>query len=352
MWMSQAQPPNFLINILVIMSFLFVLGCDHANTSQQISISHPSNPGTLFCQAIRYESERILGGDLVSEESFFARNSVYLQISAGKTQKNCGAVFLNDQTLLTVAHCVDGVLPDQIVMKLGNQIPCPTDALVQSVFRVTQIIIHPQFRNNFSFEKQSNLFNENGADLAVVKFEKVIEPPFAIAFAKLPFLAAGSAGGFPRVLTVAGYGIHFQDISGQKAYSLNLRLGRVHTLSNPELAGYDQSIKEFLEKRVELGAATLQETIDLNSILATEPLFSVDANSDKIFLDQSKGQGICLGDSGSGAFQFNEQSQQFELVGLHSSVFNWTDASRPCSQLGILTNLNKYRRWIETMSTH
>jgi hypothetical protein len=388
MCINQAQLLRFLFKTLLLF-MLFILGCGNSDLSQESTISHQAYQGVLTCKSLPSKNQsrnhlrnqaghqpihlpvqsRILDGQLVTAENSFSRSSANLQISVKGRQKNCSAVFLNSTTILTAAHCVDGIQPDQVTIAVGNQIACPAENVPTKIFfKTKEIFIHPDFQNNFSFDASSNLFRKTIADLAVVKFDKIAEPPFQIQFVQLSGgglqnifqhslqynlqnpAAAENVVETPQVLTVVGYGLHFQDISGQATYSLNLRMGNVAVMNNQELAVYDQPIREFLKNRVAMGTATSKEAADLNVILAFQPLFVTNTDSDKIFLQQSNGQGICLGDSGGGAFYLNPQTFEYELIGIHSSVFNWMDAARPCSRLGIITSVSKYRDWINQLA--
>ncbi|XP_054724976.1 phenoloxidase-activating factor 2-like [Uloborus diversus] len=82
----------------------------------------------------------------------------------------CGGTLIDDQHILTVAHCVDKFLDKKanVVVRLGEWDTQNTEEfLPHEDFEVAQIIIHPEYRSN-------NLFN----DIAILKLKtKVVFKP-------------------------------------------------------------------------------------------------------------------------------------------------------------------------------
>ncbi|XP_053688034.1 serine protease 7-like [Sabethes cyaneus] len=111
-------------------------------------------PNETFC-GIDYVRNRIFGGSATGLSQF--RWTVALEYNVnGSREVNCGGTLINTRYVITAAHCVWSVTPEQLILRLGewdlNQDPdCDEESNCNDAVRfedVDQIVVHPSYNRS------------------------------------------------------------------------------------------------------------------------------------------------------------------------------------------------------------
>ncbi|GAB6027530.1 hypothetical protein CHUAL_001778 [Chamberlinius hualienensis] len=104
---------------------------------------------------------RIVNGQEAQYAKWPWQISVRIKQFRGKFIHKCGAALLNENWAVTAAHCVNGRLPGDFVLRMGEfDLDSSNEPLRHVERRIEQIIVHPKFHSQ-SFEN----------DLALVRFQ-------------------------------------------------------------------------------------------------------------------------------------------------------------------------------------
>ncbi|KFM80909.1 Serine proteinase stubble, partial [Stegodyphus mimosarum] len=208
----------------------------------------------------------------------------------------CGAALLNELWAISAAHCVDGKLPNDVMLRLGEYNLYRTDESHPHVERrIYMIVIHPNF-DPVTYEN----------DLALLRFYEPVQFRANIVPVCLPKSVGNIAG---RTAVVTGWGRLSEE--GELPGSLH----EVHMpiLTNKECedmysaAGYSETIKDVF-----VCAGVLSGGLD-----------------------------ACEGDSG-GPMVIRGERGHWTLVGLIS----WGMGCAAPKQPGVYTRITKFTDWI------
>ena len=155
-------------------------------------------------------SSRIVGGVEAPKGSY----GEYVMILNDKKRESCGATLIQDNLVLTAAHCLDGKEPKGIYLAKGNIKYDWKKEVLKSADEILQprkLIIHERYRKR------------DGYDIGVVVLNGTMLPPFASLAPKNTKPAAGS------IMTAVGFG-------GNQEYTVtNTETGEVTGMPPPRL---------------------------------------------------------------------------------------------------------------------
>ncbi|XP_035205874.1 serine protease filzig-like isoform X2 [Stegodyphus dumicola] len=247
----------------------------------------------------RARSSTIVGRIVGGRKSHYLRWPwmISLRRYEGQAFKHkCGAALLNELWAITAAHCVDGKLPNDVMLRLGEYNLYRTDESYPHVERrIYMIVIHPNF-DPVTYEN----------DLALLRFYEPVQFRANIVPVCLPISVGNIAG---RTAVVTGWGRLSEE--GELPGSLH----EVHMpiLTNKECedmysaAGYSETIRDVF-----VCAGVLSGGLD-----------------------------ACEGDSG-GPMVIRGEKGHWTLVGLIS----WGMGCAAPKQPGVYTRITKFTDWI------
>ncbi|KAG8198550.1 hypothetical protein JTE90_026451 [Oedothorax gibbosus] len=214
----------------------------------------------------------------------------------------CGATLLNEYWAITAAHCVEGKVPLDLMLRLGEYNFRRSDELHPHVERrVYVMVLHPEF-DHITYEN----------DLALLRFNEPVKLQANIVPVCLPDSMGDITG---RIAVVTGWG----RLSEAGELPASLHEVRMPILSNEECeqmyyeAGYAENIRDVFV------CAGLS----------------------------SGGLDACEGDSG-GPMVVRGNEGQWTLVGLIS----WGMGCAAPKQPGVYTRISQFTDWIEGIILH
>ncbi|XP_066999046.2 brachyurin [Anabrus simplex] len=236
---------------------------------------------------------RILGGDDVHIAEFPTMAYMFVAANDGLVQSGhrCAATIISERWVLTAGHCVEGVLPENVILKVGNHYK--NHGLFHQASR---IIIHEEF----ILEKESDNVVDVQNDIALVEVEEAL--PLNALTVKAAILASQNEDIPPGIsVTAVGWG----------------RIGEYTTT-------------DYLKK-----ASMLTMSIWLCKYYYG-PQTSIDTRN-VCAIDPQEGRHTCAGDSGGPLFDGNV------VVGVTSI------GRDPCIRVRrptVFTNVAYFRDWI------
>jgi len=244
-----------------------------------------SSEGNLIAPTSKI-SDTIINGTEVSANHPIARMTVAIYNPTIKA--TCSGSLLENNIVLTAAHCVYSNPKKQFILFESNF--SSTDPAVMKKFKFLPVIAG---KVTPTWEKQQHLLKNQG-DIGLLKFSGQVPPGYQAARALRDFkvLKKGTS------TVIAGYGrVQFQNTNVQ----------------------------------------VLRQ--------ATVPIADPQFSQLEITLDQSRGYGACVGDSGGPAY-----------VILNGIYYLWGVTSRPvdmspedqCQNVGVFTKVDRFLSWIST----
>lgn len=154
-------------------------------------------------------SSRIIGGIEAPKRSY----GEYVMILDDQKRQSCGATLIQDNLVLTAAHCLRGDPRDMYLAKGNIEYDWKKDVLksADEIMQPRKLIIHERYRKR------------DGYDVGIVVLNGTMSAPFASLAARNTKPAAGSA------MTAVGFGVN------QNYLITNTETGEVTGLSPPRL---------------------------------------------------------------------------------------------------------------------
>jgi secreted trypsin-like serine protease len=235
-------------------------------------------------------SQGIIGGDVVSNSNPISQ--MVVGVYNNKLGALCTGSILSSTTIISAAHCVEGVAPGQgaatpqdLVILFSTNINDP-NRIVRAVSK---------YRRNPRWYHDKDASKDTG-DLSIIHFEGGLPAGFQPATVLTDATALQNAG----VVTLAGYGIN----TG-------------HPVAN-----------------MPSGAGVLRQ-VDV-------PVKAVNWDRTEVLMDQTNGKGACHGDSGGPAYV--NVNGQLLLFGVTSRGVE--DPNNSCNVDAAYTNILPYATWI------
>lgn len=257
----------------------------------------------------------IMGGTKVFETDLLAKKVFYLAINssliktpigfAAHQDSFCSAIALSSQIILTAAHCVENVLPENIHLIEGVS-PWLSPLNPELWHQTTKILIHPKYS-----KKQPEY------DLALLQ----LQAPLATSVIVRIFDQN------PQYLTIAlaGYGFRINSVG----------MGDDMTRQNNEILKNNSGELFYM----------------------TKPLNEYSTDQLTFFFEKTNAEYVCIGDSGGPALIFNQETQNFEAIGLLSGSVQFAITQDGalfleqdfCSGTPVYNNLRhpEIRSWID-----
>lgn len=247
--------------------------------------------------------DEILGGKIVQASSAFAKRVLYLALGVKRTktkfgstmtfEKVCTASAISKNILLTAAHCVADLKPEDINVAISSN-PLKSEKLDSSEWiYVEKIEIHPQFKIEPTIVNDVALI-KLASNLPVERISKLISPDQVTKNMQM---------------ILVGFGV---TESGES--KMNDRDSNQETLLNYVI-----------------------KNINFNLL------------DQKINVNQTNQSGICSGDSGSPGFIYDPIRKEFVVLGVASYVFQQKEQAAeidPCHGTGVYMNVLTFKKWI------
>ena len=288
----------FLFSILILSSFTLI-NCNKSKSTLR---------GTPICQNGNLRDLGIIGGQVLNEESWLAKGTVMVLTRYSGADENevamCTGTLIDNNIVLTAAHCVDGRESDDSVF-IG-----------------------------FSVDPICQLTRQNRSDLFRVA-EKVIQHDYESGLTRPDDIAL----------------IRFSGVAPSSAHSLPLQLEPMALPQDQKvyLAGYGRET-DVDEPDVSYSRLKVAEVFPFQR--SDEPIAdeanTTDNSPQRLVFDQRHGQGACKGDSGGPALA--KSNGQLKVIGLTSRGvgldFPITGSNMTCEQGVEYSSVFYYRTWI------
>lgn len=268
----------------------------------------------------------IVGGEQVLKDSWIAKGTVFIvqEFSDFGNRKTsiCTGSLIDANIVITAAHCVDRSefnYQSNLSVYFTHQPECESanHSLNKKRRSVTAVRIHPLW------DPMSSQTTNRG-DLALVRISEKAPKGYSPLKLSSQFIPVPS--GFPILIT--GYGMVNPDYYGEFGGPISLRVGTAPPISEEERAYLKQ-----LTGAIDGTAGAYQ----FDNLSANEMLY----------IDQSKGQGICGGDSG-GPSIVKDANGRFVVTGVASFVMNPRDSNLLCAYVAAHTSVVYHKAWIES----
>ncbi|MFN7729064.1 MAG: S1 family peptidase [Bdellovibrio sp.] len=248
-------------------------------------------PGSSNAWTAVGDEQGVFGGTRMTPEMALTRYVAGLRYRLDDGgMGSCTAALINEQTLLTAAHCVP---KDKASMKIyfTTSMEDVANVPAKNIRRVSDVIVHEKYE-----EAKGDLTRANPFDIAVLRIESSAPSHYRhlqLATENFPISQISKA-------YVVGYGFESYD-------------------SKTRLVTGDQALKSAIVERKEVG----------------DPNF--------LMLNQTKGTGICVGDSGGPMIVQNAAG--FIIMGTASTVHNGTNFAT-CRGDSVYISVASMRNWI------
>jgi secreted trypsin-like serine protease len=259
----------------------------------------------------------IMGGTEVPEGAPIASSIV--AIFDKKENAVCTGSIIAENFIVTAAHCANEAQYLKVVF--GNDIDLymsahEQDILEMHVRQVTAVVTHPDYD-----EEENSRKNTDHNDIAVMRFSGKLPEGYkpAVILADSSYLKIGS------MAKLAGFGV--DDIELKPVNMKNVKDAK-KKLDEGEIYCEDEQEKHCFEVEA-TGEGILRQ--------AEAPIALKGISED--LLNETKGQGTCMGDSGGPAYL--QDGSNYFLFGVTSR------GSQLCDGNGIYTNVVYFTNWIK-----
>jgi len=215
----------------------------------------------------------------------------------------CGASLISDRHLLTVAHCVNGIYPSDLKIRLGDwQVNSFTEPLPYQDVDVSKVYIHPEFQ-------KKNVWN----NIAILELKQKVNYEYNINNVCLP--GPGYSPFQPGTYcVVAGW--------GKDSFAGTYQ----HILKKIEVPLVEQKQCQVLFRKTRLG-----------------PYFRL--HNSYLCAGGEQGKDACVGDGGGPLICFNEETQAYTQVGITA----WGIGCGTKDVPGAYTNVAEFLPWIDSI---
>ncbi|MEK2690556.1 S1 family peptidase [Bdellovibrio sp. GT3] len=267
-------------------------------------------------------SEQIIGGKLVKKDSPIARSTV--GIYDVNTSMICTGVLLDNNIILTAAHCLTPNLDETFVVFARDMDPIieDYDLLHKSpnTRRALAAVVHREFKVPEEIRGTNNPAN----DIALLKFKGSVPKDYKAA--RILQNPSSLKAGLSTI--VAGYGVESDEVT------------EIDTTQTEDLqALIDEGVAICYFDDEENKERCFSEELSGPAVLkSTSVKIGSFPNPFEVILSQDKTHGPCLGDSGGPAF-----------IKSGSEYFVWGITSRGdigCSTRTFYTSIQAYKTWI------
>lgn len=325
--------------IFTLFLFAVVFGCTN-------------NQGTEPMAAVSSQSDQnIIGGESVKLDTWLSNTAVFMLMeNENKGHSSCTAFLVDEDVVLTAAHCVHGATYNTVVIFSPDPFANPESlSAAGKAIRIEKIRIHPKYiaEETDLFEQILSTFSPQfrHGDLALVKLERKAPADWNIVNLSGTFIDADHTD-----IVAAGFG-RISDTTEQRAdtvlRTVTLR-GLLPETKNKSNEKIREILAELLKEMNSLGEKnplSKEQKKQIDDLSNLENYFPSEIESDFLYVDQSAGKGVCSGDSGGAAFA--QVKGQDVVVGIASRVGNLADSKHYCSSFGSYTNPIVYRNWLD-----
>ena len=263
----------------------------------------------------------IMGGTVVPDGAPIASSIV--AILDKEANAVCTGSIIAENFIVTAAHCANDAKFLKVVF--GNDMDLylnshEQDILEMHVRQVTAVVVHPDYDEKLNDQK-----NTDHNDIAVMRFTGKLPPGYkpAVLLADSSYIKIG------QMAKLAGFGvddIELKPVNTKKVKDLREKI------DSGEIYCEDEKEKHCFEVNA-TGEGILRQ--------AEAPIALKGIS--EVILNESKGQGTCMGDSGGPAYL--QDGNDFYLFGVTSR------GSQLCDGRGIYTNVVYFTTWInDTMA--
>lgn len=236
---------------------------------------------------------RIVGGDLAIRGAWPWLAHLRFKNALGATWR-CGGSLINDQFVITAAHCIKGMAPE-VEVRLGEHAAGSEEDFLSTQNYTANVTVH----ENFDWTSFEN-------DVALLKLDRKVQYTNRIQPICLPYKSDLASRDETDVSGwVAGWGVTRE--SGKASNVLRQVL--VPIVDSEECA-----------KKYQVTPASIDE---------------------KVFCAGTPGKDSCQGDSG-GPFMINNEDDRFEMIGLVSFGIGCARTEFP----GVYQRISEYMDWI------
>ena len=282
-----------------------LLGCSDSSSSK----SKNTAVMTVDCsEGERPDLSGIINGKNLNEDSDFAKKTILLANWSDSSKSSgslCTGSIIDNDTVLTAAHCVDSAeSSENLEIIFNSNVVCDKAA--------SKVVKRPV--KDFGFHKHYNS-NTIENDIAIVVFEGGIPEGRMISkLAAKPLMAKNS-----KVLAV-GYG-RTKGYKVEDNRDMRLRFGWLKAIPD------DEGLKQFIK--------------EVNSDVT---FTDIKDDSSKLAFDQRDQNGVCAGDSGGPAFEY--QNGEWLQIGVASFVSNLGTSADACGVMSVHTSVAFHKEWI------
>jgi len=112
----------------------------------------------------QHATPRIVGGDVVAPHSYPELVSFQLSFFGGAWRHNCGGSILDESTIITAAHCCDG-LPTPTVQVVAGDHNLKEDDGTEQARTIVELVQHEEYAS----------FGSYGMDICLLRLEEPLE---------------------------------------------------------------------------------------------------------------------------------------------------------------------------------
>ncbi|MFS4458049.1 S1 family peptidase [Bdellovibrio sp. HCB2-146] len=259
---------------------------------------------------------QIMGGTEVKDGAQIAKSIVALWDREMKAV--CTATIIAENFIVTAAHCANK--PQHLKVVFGAEMDYylnshEDDILQMHVRQVTDVVVHEDYDEELNEKK-----NTDHNDIALMRFAGKLPE----GYEPVTFLPDDSVLQKGVRTYLAGYGVDFvdsQEIDPRKVKNIKKAIESGEIECDDDL--------RYCVKITTSGDGILRETSAIINLIGLT----------EVVVDESKGHGTCMGDSGGPAFV--KWENVYYLYGVTSR------GSPMCDGKGIYTNAVYFRPWLE-----